>query len=242
MTTETPGRSLDVLAAELKTVASRAKTAAADASLTSELETMSGEAHAAAAPIAQATNVLHDSPRITLKPNEASELDRRRQWLLDQLERVRQQFHDDPAKIRRGPLWKDTKRAIEHLRQELFRLRDEHYQALLADYPDDDGEHLRSLPPHTTGLDDYVRAIDAFERGLANPPASAADVDRAVTAGERLRDYRTQVESEAVPAEFRIHWRQLRGGGLALSELTEELRAWLSEHGHEDEVVLRLRN
>jgi ribosomal 50S subunit-associated protein YjgA (DUF615 family) len=241
MATDSPSRSFDELAAELESVAKRAKAAAADASLTAELATMGGEAEAATLPIAEATSVLYDSERITLNPSEASELDRRRQWLGDQLERVLEQFREDPTKIRRGPLWKDTKQAIEHLRQELFTLRDEHYQALLAEYPDDDGEHLRSLPPDTTGLDEYVRAIDAFERARSNSPTSAADVDRAVTAGERLRDCRAQVESEAVPAEFRIHWRQLRGGGLALTELTEELRAWLSAHGIEDEVVLRLR-
>lgn len=242
MTTDAPNRSLDELAAELESVAKRAKAATADASLTAELATMGGEAVAVTLPIAEATSVLYDSARITLKPSEASELDRRRRWLGDQLERVLEQLHEDPTKIRRGTLWKDTKRAIEHLRQELTKLRDEHYQALLAEYPDDDGEHLRSLPPHTTSLDEYVRAIDAFERVVANPPTSPDDVDRAVTAGERLRDCRAQVESEAVPAEFRIQWRQLRGGGLALSELTEELRSWLLAHGIEDEVVLRLRN
>ena len=242
MATETPSRSFDELAAELDSVAKRAKAAAADASLTAELATMGGEAEAATLPIAEATSVLYDSARITLTPSEASELDRRRQWLGDQLKRVLEQFHEDPTKIRRGPLGKTPSRRSSTCGKSCSRFVTSIIQALLSEYPDDDGGHLRSLPPATAGLDEYVRAIDAFERALANPPTSAADVDRAVTAGERLRDCRAQVESEAVPAEFRLHWRQLRGGGLALSELTEELRAWLSARGIDDEVVLRLRS
>ena len=51
-----------------------------------------------------------------------------------------------------------------------------------------------------------------------------------------------EVESEAVPVEFRVQWRQLRGAGLALSDLTNEFHAWLSARGIEDDVVLRLRS
>jgi hypothetical protein len=242
MALEPPSRSLDALAAELEAVAKRAKAAAADASLTAELDTMAGEAETATQPIAEATSVLYDSAWITLEPNEASELDRRRQWLRDQLEGVLEQFHEDPTKIRRGTLWRDTKRAIEHLRQELFTLRDEHYRALLAGYPDDDGEHLRSLPPHTTGLDEYVRAIDAFERARTITPRTPDDVDHAVAVGERLRDRRAQIESETVPAEFRAQWRQLRSAGLSLDDFSAEFHAWLAERGIEEDVVLRLRN
>jgi hypothetical protein len=241
MATETPSRSLDDLAAELEAVARRAKAATANASLSAELTTMTGEAQTATQPLAEATNVLYECPRITLKPSEVSELDRRRNWLGDQLTAVLAQFHDDPTKIRRGALWRDTKRAIEHLRQELFRLRDEHYQMLLVDYPDDDREHLRSLPPDTAGFDEYVRAIDAFERMFASPPRNCADVERGVAAGERLRDCRAQVESATVPVEFRAQWRQLRTTGLSLHEFTSEFHDWLTERGIDDDVVLRLR-
>jgi hypothetical protein len=241
MTTETPKRSLDELAAELEAVAKRAKAATADAALTAELTAMGADAQTATPPVAQAMSVLYDCTQISLTASEVSELERRRGWLGDQLTAVLGQFHEDPTKIRRGPLWRDTKRAIEHLRQELFRLRDEHYQTLLAEYPDDDAEHLRSLPPHTTGLDEYTRAIDAFERTLASPPHNCADVERAVAEGERLRDYRAQVESAAVPDEFRTQWRKLRGAGLSLHEFTSEFHDWLSERGIDDDVVLRLR-
>ena len=239
---ETPGRSLDELAGELEAVVKRAKAATADASLTAELDTMGGEALVATQPIAEAMSVIYDSPQITLKPSAASELDRRRQWLADRLVAVDAQFREDPTKIRRGALWRDTRKAIDQLQQGLFDLRDELYEALLAEYPDDDREQLRSLPPHTTGIQEYARAIDAFERSHSTPPRNPADVASAIAVGERLRDCRARVESEAVPVEFRAQWRQLRGAGMVLSGLTNEFHAWLSARGIEDDVVLRLRS
>jgi hypothetical protein len=233
--------SLDALAAELGAVVTRARAAAQDAALLADLETIGTEVAAATEPISEAMSVLYDSPLISLKPNEASELRRKQRSLGTQLSSFEYQFHEDPTKLRRGTVWRDARQAINQLLQELERLRDEHYQALLAPYPDDDRDHLQGLPGHTAGVDEYQKAVEAFERALTTTPRGPQSVERAVAAGERLRDCRTKIESEAIPAEFRIHWRQLRGDGLALSDLSEELRAWLSEHGIEHDVVLKLR-
>ncbi|MGO9791890.1 MAG: hypothetical protein ACLP8S_21015 [Solirubrobacteraceae bacterium] len=242
MTTEAPERSLDDLTAELEAVVKRAVAATADASLTAELDTMGNDLVAATDPIGQAISVLFDSPQVKLKVNQVAELDRKRNALGSQLAAVDAQLQLDPSTIRRGTLWRDTKRAIDNLRQSLAELRDEVYQTLLAEYPDEDREQLRSLPPHTIGLVDYERAINAFELVFSTSPRSPADLASAIAAGERLRDRRAQVESEAVPVEHRARWRQLRGTGLPLSDLSEDFHGWLKEHGIEDDVLLRLRS
>lgn len=232
---------LDDLSEELVSSVRRAAAAVADASLVAQLGRMRGDLDGATRPISECMTVLLDSPLIELSNEQADLLSQRRAWVTSQIAKVREALAADPASLRKGSLWRETKQAVETIESELVDARAASYAHLLDHFAAGDRELLETLPPQTPGKRDYQEAIEAFEAARERLPSSVEDTAEATAAGRRLQKLREQVESDAVPEKFQEQWRALRADGLALGALTPEFRAWLDEHGLARSVVLRYR-
>jgi hypothetical protein len=231
---------LDQLADDLRASVRRATAARAEAGLVAQFDGMRADVEGAIEPIREGLSVLN-APELSLNAEATSQVRARREWLQTQLEKVRAGLEKDPSSIRRGGLWRETKKAIDTLGEELSNIRLEAYNAMLAPYSERDLELLDSLPPGTSGVDEYRTALRAYENALDRVPSTPAEVAAADQAGRRLREIRERVEAAAVPAEFSEQWRALRGSGLGLTELTDEFRDWLATQGLNANVVLVYR-
>jgi hypothetical protein len=238
MSAPMPATSLDSLAAGLRDAVREAAVARQGFALATELAVLRRDLENVTAPIHACTSVLEDAPQLELAAEQREGLADRRAWVAAQLEKVRAALADDPGSLRRGELWRETRRATGTLAKELEAARAEAYAAFLAGFAAGDAELLAALPATTDAVRDYRAAIAAFEEHRRRPPESPADVTAAAAAGRRLAALREQVEQEAVPPAFQPQWRALRGGGLPLDELTPDFRAWLDEHDHTRSVVL----
>jgi type II secretory pathway component PulJ len=172
---------------------------------------------------------------------QTTEVAERQRWLQAQIEKVHAALEKQPEKIRRGELWKETKRAMDALRTSLEMARASNYDALLAGYAEGDHELLDSLPAGTSGVTEYRTALNVFERVRDRAPQTPHDVATAEAAARRLKEIRERVEADAVPSDFRTQWRSLRGAGIPLSALTPEFRQWLEEHGVAENVMVVYR-
>lgn len=241
MSSDASSATLDRLAAELVAAVRRASAAQADAALAAQFEGMQLQIDEAAAEIAECAHVVTRSPLLLIPQEQRENLESRRSWLASQIDRLRSVVAENPAAVRQGPVWRETRQAIDALRKELAAARADSYTALLKEFVVADRELLESVPPGTAGLGEYRRAIEDLESLAARQPRSLDDVVRAAAAGRRLRELREQVERDAVPAEFQDEWRALRASSLRLPALTEEFRAWLDSHGLAKSVVLTYR-
>lgn len=231
---------LDALAAELVQEVERAAAARAQAGLVAEFDGMRTDVEAVLAPISEAA-VVFDSPHLALTAEQKAEVSERQRRLAAQLEKVQAALGQQPEKVRRGELWKETKRAMEALRASLESVRATNYEALLAAFADGDHDLLDSLPSGTPGVNEYRIALNAFERVREQAPQTPQDVATAEAAARRLKDIRERVEADAVPSAFRAQWRALRGAGIPLAALTPEFRQWLEEHGVAENVMIVYR-
>jgi hypothetical protein len=232
---------LDSLAAELVREVDRATAARAQAGLVAEFDGMRTDVEAEIAPISEAA-VVFDSSHIALTAEQRAELSERQQWLAAQLDKVRSALDKQPEKIRRGDVWKETKRALQALRASLEGARVTNYEDLLAQFADGDHDLLDSLPAGTPGVNEYRVALNAFERVRERLPQTAQDVAIAEAAAGRLKEIRERVEADAVPDAFRSQWRALRGAGIPLASLTPDFRVWLEEHGVAENVMVVYRS
>lgn len=231
---------LDQLADDLQMSVRRATAARAEAGMVAQFDGMRADVEGAIQPIREGLSVL-EAPELHVSPEITSQLKARREWLQAQLDKVGTALEKDPSSIRRGELWRETKKAIQTLRTDLLNVRSAAFSAMLAPYSERDQELMESLPPGTTGLTEYRSALSAYETALERLPTTAAEVAVADAAGRRLREIRERVEAAAVPAEFREQWRALRGAGLGLTDLTPEFSDWLAEPGLDVNVVLVYR-
>lgn len=241
MSNDAASATLDRLAAELLAAVRRASTAQADAALAAQFEGLQLQVDDATAEITECAQVVARSPLLRIPQEERENLESRRSWVVSQIDRLRSVAAENPAAVRQGPVWRETRQAIDALRKELTAARAGSYRALLEEFAAGDRELLESVPPGTAGLVAYRRAIEDLESFATRQPRSLDDVAQAAAAGRRLRELREQVERDAVPAEFQDEWRALREGGLRLPALTDEFRAWLDSHGLAKSVVLTYR-
>ena len=240
MMTEATSPVLDTLATQLEQRVRHAAAARTGAALAAQFDGMRGDLESASSEIDECMTVLFDS-RLLQLPSEGADFEQRKAWVAEQLRAIRKKLDENPASVRQGDLWRNTKRAIETLRNELLEAREQAYAAFLDEFAAGDRELLQSLPPGVSGAEDYRQAIEEFERVRERLPGKVDDVARAAAAGRRLEKCRHRVESEAVPAAFKDDWRALRGEGLPLTALNEELLAWLKEHELARSVVLQYR-
>lgn len=232
---------LDQLASELRTTVRRASAARQEAGLVAQFDGMRADVEAAIQPVRDGLSVL-DAPELQVGEDVIAQIRSRREWVQAQLEKVRVALDKDPTSIRRGELWRETKKAIEALRGDLGQVQAEAYTLMLAQYAERDAELLESLPPGTAGLAEYRSALRAYESAVDTVPANPAEVAQADAAGRSLQEVRERVEAAAVPAEHRDEWRALRGSGLPLRELTPEFREWLTQQGLDSSVLLVYRS
>lgn len=231
---------LDQLADEVRASVRRATAARAEAGLIAQFDGMRADVEAAIEYIREGVSVL-EAPELGVSTAAKSQVQARREWLAAQLQKIQAALEKDPNSIRRGALWRDTKKAMEKLREDLSNVRFDAYNAMLARYAEGDSELLDSLPPGTTGLDEYRRALSAYEKARDRMPGTVEEVAGADNAGRRLQEIREEVEAAAVPDALRDQWRDLRASGLALAEMTEEFRDWLATQGLDTNVVLVYR-
>ncbi len=231
---------LDALAAGLVQEVERAAAARAQAGLVAEFDGMRADVEAVIAPISDAA-VVFDSSHLALTAEQEADVSEKQRWLAAQLEKVHAALDKQPEKIRRGDIWKDTKRAVEALRASLESARATNYEALLGSFADGDHDLLDSLPSGTPGVNDYRIALNAFERVRERAPQTPQDAVTAEAAARRLKEIRERVEADAVPSAFRAQWRALRGAGIPLAALTPEFRQWLEEHGVAENVMVVYR-
>jgi hypothetical protein len=232
---------LDQLASELSTTVRRASAAREEAGLVAQFDGMRADVEAAIQPIRDGLSVL-EAPELQVSDDAMAQVRSRREWVQAQLAKVRTALEKDPTSIRRGELWRETKKAIEALRGDLRNVQADAYNAMLTQYAERDGELLDSLPPGTTGLVEYRSALGAYERAVERLPTTPTEVAAADAAGRRLREIRERVEAAAVPADLRDQWRALRGSGLPLRELTPEFKEWLSGQGLDASALVVYRS
>lgn len=240
MPDDVPHSTLDLLAAELVTKVRRAATAQADTALAAQFDGMRLEVDAASTEIAEYAAVS-TSPHLRVSAEHRQSLESRTAWVEAQIARVRTILAEDPRAVRQGKVWRETKQAIEALRKDLVLARDAGYAALLEEFVAGDRQLLETVPPGIAGLREYRAAVETFESTADRRPRSIDDVAQAAAAGRRLRDLRERVERDAVPSEFQDEWRVLRAGGLSLTALTDDFRAWLDSHGLSQAIVLTYR-
>lgn len=232
---------LDRLAAELVAKVRRASAAQTGAALAAQFDGMRRHVDTASTEIAECAEVVTKSPLLRIAKEQRETLESRRSWVESQIARVRSVLEEDPGAVRQGAVWRETKQAIEALRDELVLARASGYAALLEEFVAADRQLLQSVPPATAALREYRTAIDALELIADRPPRSIDDVAKAAAAGRRLRELRERVERDAVPGEFQEEWRALRANGLPLAALSDEFRAWLDSHGITKSIVLTYR-
>jgi hypothetical protein len=241
MSESAPQSELDRLAAELAREVRHAAGARANAELVAAFHGMTQDVETAAIEIERSATVLRGPSSLVVPDGYPGGLQDRTQWVQAQIAKVRETLEKDPMRVRQGALWRETQKAFTTLRADLLEMLDAAYSNYLASFAADDRHLLETLPPGITGVRDYRRAIDDFERCAAGRPTTADDVRVAGAAGRRLKSLREKVEAEAVPEEFQDQWRQVRTTGLPLSELTDAFVTWLRERGLASSTVLAYR-
>ena len=233
---------LDDLTANLAAAVREASAARAGAALVAQYDTMRRQVEGAAEEIGLCMAALADPEVLQLPDDLQAALEERVAWLNAQIDKTREAVAQDPERVRQGSLWRDTRRAMDTLREELAAATRKAYESLLDEYAGDDQRLLGTLPPETPGARDYRVAIDRFEAVRDEMPASVEDVRRAIAVGRRIQELRERVEADAVPQEFQHHWRLVRGQGLPLAAFTDEFREWLTERGLAQHTVLRYQS
>jgi hypothetical protein len=231
---------LDDLVSELSASVRLAVVGRKQAGLVAEFEGMRSDLENAAGPIGEVLVVL-EVPDLALDEETVERLAARREVVRRRFEQVREALADEPAAIRRGTLWRDTRQAVIGLRGDAVAARAEAYRTLLEPYSDGDRDLANSLPPNTKDLDEFRKVLNQYEATVERIPRSANEVAQAAATGRKLKEIRERVEAGAVPEAFRVQWRDLRGPGLPVRRLTPEFRAWLDERGLAANVLLHYR-
>lgn len=235
------GPRLDLLAGALHDAVERASGARSDAALLAQFDAMRGDVDDAARKISESMSVLLDSGTLEMPADTKTALEERRRWVSAQVATIRSAIIEDPARVKQGKAWRETRQAFQTLESELAEARAVAYHEMLAQFSRDDRQLLDTLPPGTPGVPAYRTAIQDFDQLADRLPRSPQEVTEAAAAGRRLAKLREQVETEAVPPEHQEQWRAVRGDGLALAEITNEFRAWLDSRGLARSVVLKIR-